>query len=109
MDKTIGKVAKRLEELKEIKKQRDSGKIFCIPFINDWYNNCDDIILQIFCISVISSNWFIFNPDVIISNIAASSSSLQLSEDEAVSTVDVNKSLIVIDDILRNIALFRCT
>lgn len=28
------KVAKRLSELKEIKKQKDSGKIYCIPFEN---------------------------------------------------------------------------
>ena len=34
MDKKQGKVAKRLDELKNIKQQRDSGKIFCIPFEN---------------------------------------------------------------------------
>ena len=27
-----GKVRKRLDELKDIKIQKDSGKIFCIPF-----------------------------------------------------------------------------
>ena len=33
-NKSKGKVAKRVEELKEIKNQKDSGKVFCIPFEN---------------------------------------------------------------------------
>lgn len=32
--KTIGKVRQRVKELKDIKSQKDSGKIFCIPFEN---------------------------------------------------------------------------
>lgn len=32
--KEKGKVARRLDELKQIKKEKDSGKIFCIPFEN---------------------------------------------------------------------------
>lgn len=33
-EKKVGKVEKRIEELKGIKKEKDSGKIFCIPFKN---------------------------------------------------------------------------
>ena len=33
-NKEKGKVARRLEELKQIKQEKDSGKIFCIPFEN---------------------------------------------------------------------------
>tara|TARA_R110002051_G_scaffold324631_1_gene422790 strand:+ start:574 stop:1776 length:1203 start_codon:yes stop_codon:yes gene_type:complete len=33
-DKIIGKVRKRLDGLKEIKKRKDAGQIFCVPFVN---------------------------------------------------------------------------
>jgi hypothetical protein len=32
--KPIGKVGRRLDELKEIKQKKDSGAIFCLPFEN---------------------------------------------------------------------------
>lgn len=34
MTDSKGKVRKRLDELKEIKRKKDAGQIFCIPFEN---------------------------------------------------------------------------
>ena len=34
MDESIGKVKQRFEQLKKIKSDKDSGQIFCIPFVN---------------------------------------------------------------------------
>ena len=33
-EKTLGKVRERLAGLKKIKADKDSGQIFCVPFVN---------------------------------------------------------------------------